>query len=161
GDGGRPAVRAAPGGPVRRDAEAGHAQPGVGSHALRPAPHFQDERGGLPASATLPAGSSSVLVVIATKTDERSRSHRGAAVAAARPRPWQGCLVAGEDIEASLRQAGVSRGDLVGLAVSPSLEVGLATADRSWTVPGAVAGVRRADEALRPRWVTWSGQTAA
>jgi ABC-type glycerol-3-phosphate transport system permease component len=35
------------------------------------------EAGRLPALATLPAGSSSVLVVIATKTDERSRSRLG------------------------------------------------------------------------------------
>jgi DNA polymerase-1 len=61
----------------------------------------------------------------------------------------------------SLRQAGVSRGDLVALVISPTLDVGLATGDRSWAAPGTAAELARADEALRPRWVVWSGQTAA
>ena len=70
----------------------------------------------------------------------------------------------------SLRHAGVARGDLVGLVVSPSVGFGLATADGAWPVApgaGAAAGaeiaaeVGRADEALRPRWAVWSGQTAA
>ncbi len=64
----------------------------------------------------------------------------------------------------SLRQAGVNRGDLVGLVISPALGIGLATADRAWPVAadaGLAAEVGRADEALRPRWVVWSGQTAA
>ena len=64
----------------------------------------------------------------------------------------------------SLRLAGVSRGDLVGLVVSPALGLGLAAADRSWSIAagaGLAGEVVRADEALRPRWVVWSGQTAA
>jgi DNA polymerase family A len=66
----------------------------------------------------------------------------------------------------SLRQAGVKRGDLVALAISPAFEFGLATADstaaHSWAaIAGIAAEVGRADEALRPRWVMWSGQTAA
>jgi DNA polymerase-1 len=65
------------------------------------------------------------------------------------------------DLVTSLRRAGVGRGDLVGLVVSPALGLGLATGDRSWAVPGAAAEVARADEVLRPRWVVWSGQTAA
>ncbi len=71
--------------------------------------------------------------------------------------------MADADLVASLRQAGVNRGDLVGLVISPALGLGLATADRSWSVagPGLAAGVGRADEALRPRWVLWSGQAAA
>jgi len=72
--------------------------------------------------------------------------------------------VASADLVTSLRQAGVNRGDLVALVISPALEFGLATADGSWAAgPGAglVGEVGRADEALRPRWVTWSGQTAA
>jgi DNA polymerase-1 len=71
--------------------------------------------------------------------------------------------VAGAELVTSLRQAGVNRGDLVGLVVSPALGLGLATADRSWPVAGdaGLAGeVGRADAALRPRWVVWSGQTA-
>jgi len=79
--------------------------------------------------------------------------------------------VTGADLVTSLRQAGVDRGDLVALVISPALGLGLARADRAWTVaPEAGAGlagaglageVGRADEALRPRWVVWSGQTAA
>ena len=74
------------------------------------------------------------------------------------------------DLVTSLRQAGVARGDFVGLVISPALGLGLATAERAWAVapgPGAqsaaalAAEVVRADEALRPRWAVWSGQTAA
>jgi DNA polymerase-1 len=76
----------------------------------------------------------------------------------------------------SLRGAGVARGDLVGLAVSPALGLGVATAARAWTVPpedgasprpggvlaaGLAAEVGRADQVLRPRWAVWSSQTAA
>ena len=81
---------------------------------------------------------------------------------------------AGEDLVTSLRQAGVARGDLVGLAVSPALGLGVATAGRAWAMaaggppqPGAVlaaglaAAVGRADELLRPRWAVWSNRTAA
>ncbi|MGD0063389.1 MAG: DNA polymerase [Streptosporangiaceae bacterium] len=70
----------------------------------------------------------------------------------------------GAGLVTSLRQAGVNRGDLVGLVIAPALGLGLATAERAWPVPGAVelaAEVGRADETLRPRWVVWSGQTAA
>jgi DNA polymerase I len=74
------------------------------------------------------------------------------------------------DLVTSLRQAEVVRGDLVGLVISPGLGLGVAAADRAWpvppdagTVPDAVlaAEVGRADQALRPRWAVWSGQTAA
>ncbi len=64
------------------------------------------------------------------------------------------------DLVTSLRQAGVSRGDLVGLVVSPALGLGLATADRAWPVAAGGDELGRADEALRPRWVVWSGHTA-
>src|SRR5947208_1544787 len=86
---------------------------------------------------------------------------------------WRRCVrgkvgsVAGADLVTSLQQAGVGRGDLVALVISPTFELGLAAGDSSWTVPGAAAEggpaaeVRRADEELRPRWVLWSGQTAA
>jgi len=69
--------------------------------------------------------------------------------------------VAGADLVTSLRQAGVQRGDLVALVVSPALEFGLAAGGSSWAVPGVAAEVGRADKELRPRWVLWSGQTAA
>ncbi len=82
------------------------------------------------------------------------------------------------DLVTSLRQAGVARGDLVGLVVSPRNGLGVATAERAWpatpsaelaapgagpAAPGAglTAEVGRADEVLRPRWAVWSGQTAA
>jgi DNA polymerase-1 len=69
--------------------------------------------------------------------------------------------VAGADLVTSLRQTGVKRGDLVALVISPALEFGLATADSSWAIAGIAGEVGRADEALRPRWAVWSGQTAA
>ena len=68
------------------------------------------------------------------------------------------------DLVTSLHQAGVARGDLVGLVVSPGYGLGVATAERAWPdAPGAglAAEVGRADEVLRPRWAVWSGQTAA
>ena len=76
------------------------------------------------------------------------------------------------DLVTSLRQAGVARGDLVGLIVSPGGGLGLATAERAelpspglpspgLAAPGLAAEVGRADEVLRPRWAVWSGQTAA
>jgi DNA polymerase I len=68
------------------------------------------------------------------------------------------------DLVTSLHQAGAARGDLVGLVAAPALGLGVATATRAWPVapgPDLAAEVRRADEALRPRWAVWSGQTAA
>ena len=73
-------------------------------------------------------------------------------------------LAPGTDLVRSLRQAGVARGDLVGLVVCPGRGLGLAVAGGGWWVrPGAdaVAALGEADQALRPRWVTWSGETAA
>src|SRR5215467_9016997 len=69
--------------------------------------------------------------------------------------------VAGADLVTSLRQAGVRRGELVALVIFPALELGLAAGSSSWTVRSAAAEIGRADEELRPRWVLWSGQTAA
>jgi len=60
---------------------------------------------------------------------------------------------------AQLREAGVARGDLVGLAAGPGPQIGLSAAGRP-LLAGADA-VRLADEKLRPRWVIWSGATAA
>jgi DNA polymerase-1 len=84
-------------------------------------------------------------------------------------RAWQGGFVRepGVDVIARLRRAGVARGDLVGLAIAPGAGLGLATTAGGWPVPpGADAGdltaaVGLADEAFRPRWVVWSGETAA
>jgi DNA polymerase-1 len=60
---------------------------------------------------------------------------------------------------AQLGEAGVARGDLVGLAAGPGPRIGLSAAGRP-LLAGADA-VRLADEKLRPRWVIWSGETAA
>jgi DNA polymerase-1 len=68
------------------------------------------------------------------------------------------------DLVTSLRQAGVARGDLVGLVVSPAAGLGVATAGRAWSAaPGIrpIAEVGRADQEVRPRWAVWSSQTAA
>ena len=68
------------------------------------------------------------------------------------------------DLIALLRQAGVARGDLVGLVVSPERGTALAVPDGGrWMPPDAevVTAIGQADEAVRPRWVLWSGQTAA
>jgi len=66
-------------------------QPGVGGHALRSARGFSGRTGWVPAPATVPADRSSVLVVMATKTDERSGSRcgGGAPVSVARLHAWQ------------------------------------------------------------------------
>ncbi|HLI40553.1 MAG TPA: DNA polymerase [Streptosporangiaceae bacterium] len=62
------------------------------------------------------------------------------------------------DLVTALREAGVGRGDLVGLAVCPGR--GLATAPGGWRGDGTAA-VKAADETLRPRWAVWSGEAAA
>ena len=81
-----------------------------------------------------------------------------------------------QDLASRLRQAGVVRGDLVGLVVAPDGAVAVAVlaagaAPPAGTAPpagGADVGwivtadeVAAADDELRPRWVTWSGETAA
>ena len=69
----------------------------------------------------------------------------------------------------ALRGAGVEPGDLVAVALAPGVGVGLAVVarddaagGRSWAVAGeGVTVVREVEEALGPRWVTWSAATAA
>jgi DNA polymerase-1 len=69
------------------------------------------------------------------------------------------------DVLGELRELGVARGDLVGLVVAPDVGVAMATSDGSLVVPAAVDDpatiVRCVEEALRPRWVTWSNDTVA
>ena len=68
-----------------------------------------------------------------------------------------------------LEAAGVGRGDLVGLALWPGVGVGLAPSaadDDAVAVEapddgGIGAVVAAVEDALRPRWVVWSGATAA
>lgn len=71
----------------------------------------------------------------------------------------------GEDVVVELRRAGVARGDLVGLAVAEGVGLGLAAARASGSFSIAVEDpslpVRVVEEALRPRWVLWSNDTAA
>jgi DNA polymerase I len=59
-----------------------------------------------------------------------------------------------------LRQAGVGRGDLVGLAVSPDGTVAVAadTAAAGWV--GSAGEVAVADNEVRARWATWSQEDA-
>jgi len=67
-------------------------------------------------------------------------------------------LVEAHDLEASLRHAGVRRGDLLGLAVADDGTAAVAFGDGGRTAPAP--GIAAVDETLRPRWVTWSQQTA-
>ena len=76
------------------------------------------------------------------------------------PRGQQNWTVHDQDLVTLLRQAGVARGDLAGLAVAPDGTVAVASAADS---PGWVTSAGElalADEVIRPRWVTWSQQTA-
>jgi DNA polymerase I len=86
-------------------------------------------------------------------------------------------------LTAWLRAAGVSRGGFAGLAVAPGgptlgrptpggptpggptpsePTLGVAVADGCWTAaaPGSLAELAEADAEVRPRWVTWSPETA-
>jgi DNA polymerase-1 len=64
------------------------------------------------------------------------------------------------ELVTGLRQAGVGRGDLVGLAVSPDGTVAVSTdaVAAGWVGSAGELGV--ADDAVRPRWVTWSQEDA-
>ena len=57
-----------------------------------------------------------------------------------------------------LRQEGVGRGDLVGLAVAPDGAVAVAVGDAGLVT--SAGELRDADDEIRPRWVTWSQETA-
>src|SRR5215471_4991463 len=57
-----------------------------------------------------------------------------------------------------LRRAGVRRGDLVGLAVAPDRASAVAVPGEGWTA--SAREVAEADDEIRPRWVTWSQETA-
>ena len=63
-----------------------------------------------------------------------------------------------------LRAVGAARGDLVAVVAAPGAGIALATRAGSVCVPFAVAApadvVRSIEEALRPRWVMWSNETA-
>ncbi len=63
-----------------------------------------------------------------------------------------------------LRAIGVARGDLVAVVAAADVGVAVATGAGSFCVPFAVEApadvVRGIEEALRPRWVMWSNDTA-
>ena len=71
----------------------------------------------------------------------------------------------GADVVEELCRAGVVRGDLVGLAVAPGVGLGMATTTGRMSVARCIedpsAAVRLVEDALRPRWVLWSNDTAA
>jgi DNA polymerase I len=73
-------------------------------------------------------------------------------------------LVTGTDVVEMLRMAGVGRGHLLGVAYAPGAGLGLATSSggRSWSYAAgdALVVVGLVEEALRPRWVWWSNETA-
>jgi DNA polymerase-1 len=71
----------------------------------------------------------------------------------------------GADVVEELCRAGVARGDLVGLAVAPRVGLGMATTTGKMSVASSIEDpsvvVRLVEDALRPRWVLWSNDTAA
>ena len=62
------------------------------------------------------------------------------------------------DVVDQLRDAGLGRGDLVGLAVAGDRAT-MAVADRDAHLVIALGDVRQVEEELRPRWATWSQDT--
>jgi DNA polymerase I len=72
--------------------------------------------------------------------------------------------VTGADVVEQLRSAGIRRGHLVGLAYAPGVGLGLTTGPGglSWSCGAGDAPVvvGLVEEALRPRWVWWSSETA-
>jgi DNA polymerase-1 len=77
---------------------------------------------------------------------------------------WQGGCVGDRELAAWLGQAGVRRGDLVGLVVTPDGTAAVApdpvTGDTARGLVTTTEQVARADAELRPRWATWSQETA-
>lgn len=67
------------------------------------------------------------------------------------------------EVSVLLRADGFAARDLLALAYAPGRGVGLATRNRFWTVPETdLSGVVASVEAeFRPRWLWWSGDTAA
>jgi len=57
-----------------------------------------------------------------------------------------------------LSRAGVARGDLVGIAVTPDGATAVATADSGWV--SSAAELALVDREIRPRWATWSQESA-
>jgi DNA polymerase I len=73
-------------------------------------------------------------------------------------------LMVGVPVVDNLRRAGVARGDLIALALAPGVGLGMATVSGEYSISaggGDLAGVVGVvEDALRPRWVWWSNDTA-
>ncbi len=72
-------------------------------------------------------------------------------------------LLAAPDVVGALTAAGIVRGRSLAVAVAPGVGVGLATDDRCWAIGAVdvVAVVAAIEDALHPRWLWWSTDTAA
>jgi DNA polymerase I len=73
--------------------------------------------------------------------------------------------VSGPDVVEQLQAAGVTRGDIIGLALAPGVGVAMsamATASGGLSILGGDASivVSLVEDALRPRWAWWSSDTA-
>lgn len=66
------------------------------------------------------------------------------------------------DVVGRLRAAGVTRGDLIGLAIARDARFGMATSSGRLSLGGndGPAVVSEVEYAFRPRWTWWSNQTA-
>jgi DNA polymerase-1 len=74
---------------------------------------------------------------------------------------WHCYAVNDTGLAAWFRAAGVTRGDFAGLAVAPDGTAAVVTSpDGAHHWLGPIADVAAADSELRPRWVTWSQETA-
>jgi DNA polymerase I len=75
---------------------------------------------------------------------------------------WQAGSVDAVGLVEALYRSGTGRGDPVALAVDPTVGLGVATAAGSWSSAGAdgCRAVEIAEEALHPRWVLWSNESA-
>lgn len=65
------------------------------------------------------------------------------------------------DVLEQLLAAGVVRGDILGLALSPDIGVAVSTSSGDLSIGGDdLSVVLKVEEALRPRWTWWSNDTA-
>ena len=106
----------------------------------------------------------------ATRSDADRRERRRPAPGRALPR-LDGRSVPrvlmNEALVEEMRQVGVRRGDLVGLAIQDDRGCGLAAMPdgriREWglAIDDTVAAITAIERELRPRWVWWTGATAA
>lgn len=69
----------------------------------------------------------------------------------------------GSDLLEALARSGAGRGELVALVLAPNVGLGLATSAGRWaiTTEDPRPAVQAVEDAVRPRWVMWSNETAA